>query len=253
VIQCERLLLSPDIPNSDKPATASGCKNVGNFLVPVQCRVFIWVCSSLSEAECLRLVVEVVNVKLALGACSSEDVRSVGVELECLDGTGVLVNLLNLSVSVGCQNSCCLLSGICPNPAPVRSFSASQSINAPLSSAPAIIPLGYCSLGWLQAISLNLQRTQFHFHSCKQSLAVYLDSTFTVAIGSSSTPCSASSSLSSQSSSCVSPEKSASTAPDLVPVAINGWVGPGDQANVAVRGISRRRTMVGYGRTEAVE
>lgn len=68
-----------------------------------------------------------------------------------------------------------------------------------------------------------------------------------VATGCSSTPCSALSRLSSQSSSVVSLEKSASTAPALVPVAINGEVGPGDQAKVAVRGISRRRTMAGGG------
>ena len=74
---------------------------------------------------------------------------------------------------------------------------------------------------------------------------MYLDSTFTVATGWSSTPCSLSSSLSSQSSNCVSFEKSASTAPAFVPVAINGCVGPGDQAKVAVLGISRRRTMLG--------
>jgi hypothetical protein len=56
--------------------------------------------------------------------------------------------------------------------------------------------------------------------------------------------------LSSQSSSCVSLEKSASTAPALVPVAINGCVGPGDQAKQAVLGISRRRTIVGDDGTE---
>jgi len=48
----------------------------------------------------------------------------------------------------------------------------------------------------------------------------------------------------SHNSNWVSLEKSASTAPALVPVAINGKAVPGDQANVAVRGISRRRTMM---------
>jgi hypothetical protein len=48
----------------------------------------------------------------------------------------------------------------------------------------------------------------------------------------------------SQSSKTVSLEKSASTAPARVPVAIKGRVEPGDQAKVAVLGISRRRTMV---------
>ena len=199
------------------------------------------------------MVVEVVNVELALGACGGKDVRSVGVELEGLNGTGVLVDLLNQRIPVGCQRCADLESASLSHFAPVRSFSASQSTNAPLSRAPAIIPLGYCSLGWLQAMSLNLRKYQSPVGSCTQSMRMYLDSTSTVATGSSSTPCSVSSNLSSQSSNCVSPEKSASTAPDFVPVAINGWVGPGDQANVAVRGISRRRTMVGCGRTEAVE
>jgi hypothetical protein len=35
-----------------------------------------------------------------------------------------------------------------------------------------------------------------------------------------------------------------STAPDFVPVAIHGAAEPGDQANAAVRGISRSRTML---------
>lgn len=42
----------------------------------------------------------------------------------------------------------------------------------------------------------------------------------------------------------VSLEKSASTAPARVPVAIKGDLGPGDQAKDAVRGISRRRTIL---------
>jgi len=48
----------------------------------------------------------------------------------------------------------------------------------------------------------------------------------------------------SQSSSVVSSEKSASTAPAFVPVTIEGRPAPGDQAKAAVRGISRRRTML---------
>ncbi len=47
----------------------------------------------------------------------------------------------------------------------------------------------------------------------------------------------------SHSSNWVSFEKSASTAPALVAVAISGGAGPVDQVKVAVRGISRRRTM----------
>lgn len=49
----------------------------------------------------------------------------------------------------------------------------------------------------------------------------------------------------SQSSRLVSFEKFASTAPTRVPVAINGEEVPGDQAKLAVRGISLRRTIVG--------
>ena len=50
----------------------------------------------------------------------------------------------------------------------------------------------------------------------------------------------------SHSSNCVSFEKSASTAPAFVPVTIEGAVALGDHANVAVRGISRSRTIVDY-------
>ena len=39
--------------------------------------------------------------------------------------------------------------------------------------------------------------------------------------------------------------KSTSTAPDFVPVAIQGAFASGDQAKVAVRGISLSRTMTG--------
>lgn len=53
--------------------------------------------------------------------------------------------------------------------------------------------------------------------------------------------------LKSQSSSCVSLEKSASTAPARVPVARYGEPVPGDQANVAVLGISRNLTMMASG------
>lgn len=57
-------------------------------------------------------------------------------------------------------------------------------------------------------------------------------------------PCTPSRSKS-HSSKHVSLLKSASTAPDLVPVTIHGAETPGDQANAAVLGISRSRTMVG--------
>ena len=60
-------------------------------------------------------------------------------------------------------------------------------------------------------------------------------------IGCSSVFCLTLSSPKSQSSSVVSFEKSASTAPALVPVAREGRPEPGDQAKVAVRGISLKR------------
>lgn len=72
-----------------------------------------------------------------------------------------------------------------------------------------------------------------------------------LAAGWSSTGCSEELSARSHSSSCVSLEKSASTAPALVPVAINGGAAPGDQAKVAVRGISRRRTIAASWRETA--
>ena len=58
----------------------------------------------------------------------------------------------------------------------------------------------------------------------------------------------------SHNSSWVSFEKSASTAPAFVPVAKKGESVPGDQANVAVRGISRSLTMLknGIGQSELV-
>ena len=48
-------------------------------------------------------------------------------------------------------------------------------------------------------------------------------------------------------SNCVSLEKPSSTAPAFVPVASNGGDAPGDQANVAVLGISRRPSISGLG------
>jgi hypothetical protein len=65
-----------------------------------------------------------------------------------------------------------------------------------------------------------------------------------LAAGLSSLPCLVLSRSRSHSSSCVSFEKSASTAPALVPVARNGEAVPGDQAKVAVLGISRNLTIV---------
>jgi hypothetical protein len=44
-----------------------------------------------------------VNEELAFGACRGEDIGSKRVELQCLDRTGVLVDLLYLSVAVGGQ------------------------------------------------------------------------------------------------------------------------------------------------------
>src|SRR5437763_13993158 len=79
-----------------------------------------------------------------------------------------------------------------------------------------------------------------------QDLNVRLAATNTESVGSvttglSSCPCAPSSSARSHNSRQVSLLKSMSTAPDVVPVAIHGAAEPDDQANEAVRGISRRR------------
>jgi hypothetical protein len=71
----------------------------------------------------------------------------------------------------------------------------------------------------------------------------YPESVSILATGCSSAPASWLLRARSQSSRQVSFEKSASTAPARVPVAINDEAAPGDQAKVAVRGISLRRTM----------
>jgi hypothetical protein len=70
-----------------------------DLLVPVQCSVFVGVRPGLSESERLRIVIEIVHEELAFGASGGEDVRSEGVELYRLDGTGVLVDLLDLGVA----------------------------------------------------------------------------------------------------------------------------------------------------------
>ena len=72
----------------------------------------------------------------------------------------------------------------------------------------------------------------------------YPVSVVSVAVGFNSGPCWASSSFKSHSSKHVSLLKSTSTAPDFVPVASQGDSASGDQAKVAVRGISLNRTMV---------
>ncbi len=77
---------------------------------------------------------------------------------------------------------------------------------------------------------------------CRQG-TFYRESVSMLAAGRSSLPCLTLSRSKFHSSSCVSFEKSASTAPALVPVAKNGEVVPGDQAKVAVLGISRSLTI----------
>lgn len=80
--------------------------------------------------------------------------------------------------------------------------------------------------------------------SSMRFLSIYLASVLMLATGCSSRPCCWSSRARSQSSSLLSPEKSTSTAPARVPVTKIGLPAPGDQAKEAVRGISRRRTMM---------
>lgn len=81
-------------------------------------------------------------------------------------------------------------------------------------------------------------------HYGASGAAAYPESVSILATGCSSSLASWRSRLRSQSSRHVLFEKSTSTAPARVPVAINGDAAPGDQAKVAVLGISRRRTML---------
>jgi hypothetical protein len=99
VVQRQVLLLALDVPNRHKASAASCCQDMRDLLVPVQCSVFVGVRPGLSESERLRIVIEIVHEELAFGASGGEDVRSEGVELYRLDGTGVLVDLLDLGVA----------------------------------------------------------------------------------------------------------------------------------------------------------
>lgn len=75
-------------------------------------------------------------------------------------------------------------------------------------------------------------------------MGTYLESVMMLANGCwSSRGCCWSSRPRSHNSSFVSPEKSASTAPARVPVTRKGLSAPGDQANAAVREISRSLTI----------
>lgn len=91
------------------------------------------------------------------------------------------------------------------------------------------------------------QQTMISTHTSPSKLCssqAYLESVSILAAGCSSRPFSVLFRSKSHNSNWVSFEKSASTAPARVPVASNGKVVPGDHANVAVRGISRSRTML---------
>lgn len=93
-------------------------------------------------------------------------------------------------------------------------------------------------------MSWNLDSRQIYTVNFR-SMSTYPVSVLMVAAGFNSCPCPVLSRARSQSSKHVSLLKSTSTAPDLVPVAIQGLEASGDHANVAVLGISRRRTIVG--------
>lgn len=148
IVQGEVLLLSLHIPNRNKTAAASGRQDVPNLLVPIQGCVLVGVGASLAQAEGLGLIVEIVNIELAVCAGRGEGVGPDGVELDRLDWARVFVNLFNEGVASNTQYSSPRIEqGMFPNLAPARSFSASHSTRAPLSSAPAIIPRGYSSLG----------------------------------------------------------------------------------------------------------
>jgi hypothetical protein len=128
---------------------------------------------------------------------------------------------------------------------PSRSFCASHKSKEPLSSAPAMIPLGWSSFGGAQAISWNLpaRKSVMLGYLIVDCTCPHLESVLILAIGWSSTPCSKLSRFKSHSSNFVSSEKSASTAPALVPVTSMGSPVPGDHAKAAVLGISLNRTI----------
>ena len=131
--------------------------------------------------------------------------------------------------------------------APASSFAASYSSREPFSRAPAMTPLGWLESAGPQAMSKNLSQCQFSVSPqfrIQMGSHVYLDSVEMLVSGCSSNPCCVSSRQRSHSSNLLSSEKSASTAPARVPVTSKGFPGPGDQAKVAVRGTSRRRTMM---------
>ena len=142
------------------------------------------------------------------------------------------------------------MCGVEPNLSPNISFFPFHKSREPFSRAPAITPVENSSLLRPQAMSWNLpveSSEKLPDKGARTSGMVdqaYLESVLMLAVGCNSTVCSRLPRSKSHSSNWVSLEKSASTAPALVPVAIHGKAVPGDQANVAVRGISRRRTIM---------
>lgn len=107
-----------------------------------------------------------------------------------------------------------------------------------------MIPRDFSLPRLVHAMSLNLRQIDL-ISVIPQYLssATYRESVLMLALGCSSWPCRALSRSKSHNSNCVSLEKPSSTAPAFVPVAKYGEEAPGDQANVAVLGISRRPTM----------
>lgn len=77
-----------------------------DIFVPVERCVVVGVRASLAQTEGLGFIVEIVDEELALCTSRSEDVRAEWIELNRLNGAGVLVDLLNKSVAVDIQYSC---------------------------------------------------------------------------------------------------------------------------------------------------
>ena len=155
---------------------------------------------------------------------------------------------INASLKLYDQQTILRLWFICrssTNLDPASNLSASHNSSEPFSKPPAITPR-LLSSEVVQAISLKLV-TLISQHAHSRSIYqrhTYPESVSNLASGCSSSLASSRSRPRSHSSRHVLLEKSMSTAPARVPVAINGDAAPGDQAKVAVLGISLRRTMM---------
>ena len=131
-----------------------------------------------------------------------------------------------------------------PDSSPARSLSASHKLREPSSNAPAIMPLFEFVPKFVHARSWKLHNDFSHLGNLIAGRAAYPASVAVLPEGLNSLDCPLPSNPKSHNSRHVSLLKSISTAPAFVPVASKGNAAPGDQANAAVRGISRKRTMI---------